>query len=114
MAPHLGAAGRPLEQCGHQTAERLEIPNRDGGAGAPSLHRGKENDRAEIVAAETQGCDLAALPLAALQSFSPAIGDDVYQVLALEGSVASRNHIGGTAPEQVRSAVQVARALIAA
>src|SRR5450756_2588349 len=64
--------------------------------------------------AEAKGCDLAALPLAELQAFSPAIGDDVYQVLALEGSVASRNHIGGTAPDQVKSAVQVARTLIAA
>ena len=64
--------------------------------------------------AEERGCELAALPLADLQSFSPAIADDVYQVLALEGSVASRNHAGGTAPEQVRSAVQAARALIAA
>ena len=61
-----------------------------------------------------RGCDLAALPLAELQAFSPAIGEDVYQVLALEGSVASRNHIGGTAPDQVKSAVQVARGLIAA
>jgi argininosuccinate lyase len=64
--------------------------------------------------AESRGCDLAALPLAELRAFSPAIADDVYQVLALEGSVASRNHIGGTAPDQVRSAVQVARTLIAA
>jgi argininosuccinate lyase len=64
--------------------------------------------------AESRACDLAALPLAELQSFSPAIADDVYGVLALEGSVASRNHLGGTAPEQVRSAVHVARALIAA
>jgi argininosuccinate lyase len=64
--------------------------------------------------AEARGRELAALPLAELQAFSPAIGEDVYQVLALEGSVASRNHIGGTAPEQVKSAVRVARALIAA
>ncbi|MBP8294946.1 MAG: argininosuccinate lyase [Burkholderiales bacterium] len=64
--------------------------------------------------AESLGCELAALPLAELQSFSAAIADDVFDVLALEGSVASRNHVGGTAPEQVRSAVLAARALIAA
>jgi argininosuccinate lyase len=40
-----------------------------------------------------------------LQSFSPAIGPDVFQVLTLEGSVAARNHIGGTAPEQVKAAI---------
>ena len=64
--------------------------------------------------AEAKGCELAALPLAELQAFSPAIAGDVYAVLALEGSVASRDHIGGTAPAQVLGAVQAARALIAA
>ena len=38
------------------------------------------------------------------------IGDDVFAVLTLEGSVASRNHPGGTAPAQVRAAVTAARA----
>jgi len=52
-----------------------------------------------------QGSDLADLPLADLQQFSDAIDADVYDVLTLEGSVASRNHLGGTAPEQVRAAV---------
>ena len=50
-------------------------------------------------------CDLADLPLAELQQFSAAIDADVYAVLTLEGSVASRDHIGGTAPRQVRAAV---------
>jgi len=50
-------------------------------------------------------CDLSELPLADLQRFSDAIDADVYEVLTLEGSVASRNHLGGTAPEQVRAAV---------
>ena len=64
--------------------------------------------------AEARGLDLAQLPLAELQSFSPLITDDVFAVLSLEGSVASRNHEGGTAPDQVRRAVTSARALIAA
>ncbi|MDZ7828308.1 MAG: argininosuccinate lyase [Halofilum sp. (in: g-proteobacteria)] len=51
-----------------------------------------------------QDCDLAELPLTDLQQFSDAIDADVYEVLTLEGSVASRNHLGGTAPEQVRAA----------
>ena len=41
-----------------------------------------------------------------------SIGEDVFQVLTLEGSVAARDHLGGTAPAQVRKAVAVARAHI--
>ena len=62
-----------------------------------------------VRAAEKAGCDLAALPLKTLQRFSKKIGKDVYKVLTLEGSVAARNHLGGTAPAQVRSAVARAR-----
>ena len=51
-------------------------------------------------------CDLDALSLDVFQSFSPLIEDDVYDVLTLEGSVNARNHIGGTAPSQVRAALQ--------
>ncbi|MES9846101.1 MAG: argininosuccinate lyase [Candidatus Sedimenticola sp. 6PFRAG5] len=54
-------------------------------------------------------CDLSDLDLAELQAFSGAIAEDVFEVLTLEGSVAARNHIGGTAPEQVRAAIQRAR-----
>ena len=57
--------------------------------------------------------DLAELPLAELQQFSPLIGDDVFDVLTLEGSVASRDHVGGTAPAQVRAAIAAARAALA-
>jgi argininosuccinate lyase len=64
--------------------------------------------------AEARGADLADLPLAELREFAPAIGDDVYAVLTLEGSVASRDHPGGTAPAQVRNAVAAARAALAA
>jgi argininosuccinate lyase len=48
--------------------------------------------------------DLAELPLSELQQFSDAIDEDVFAILTLEGSVASRNHLGGTAPDQVRAA----------
>jgi argininosuccinate lyase len=57
-----------------------------------------------------EGKDLAQLPLDALRRFSPLIAEDVYAALTLEGSLAARNHIGGTAPEQVRAAVARARA----
>ena len=71
-------------------------------------------DAHEVVAravrqAVDKGCDLADLGLAELQAFSPLVGEDVFEVLTLEGSLASRNHIGGTAPEQVRQAIARAR-----
>ena len=58
-----------------------------------------------VRAAEQQGCDVSELSLAELQAFSPLVADDVFAVLTVEGSLASRNHIGGTAPEQVRAAI---------
>jgi argininosuccinate lyase len=59
--------------------------------------------------AEAKGMDLAELPVAELRQFSPLVGDDVHGVLTLEGSVASRDHPGGTAPAQVRAAIAAAR-----
>jgi argininosuccinate lyase len=72
-------------------------------------------DAHEVVAravrtAEAAGRDLADLPLAELQAFSPVIADDVHAVLTLEGSLAARDHLGGTAPAQVRAAIARARA----
>jgi argininosuccinate lyase len=63
--------------------------------------------------AESAGGDLADLPLATLQRFHARIEDDVYAVLTLEGSVRSRDHLGGTAPARVRAAVKAARAALA-
>ena len=59
--------------------------------------------------AEQRGCDLADISLDELKNFSALIEDDIYQVLSLEGSLASRNHIGGTAPNQVQAAIARAR-----
>ncbi len=59
--------------------------------------------------AEQHGRDLSNLEIAELQQFSSLIEDDIYAVLTLEGSLASRNHIGGTAPEQVTAAMDRAR-----
>ena len=53
--------------------------------------------------------DLAELSLAELQNFSELIGEDVFDVLTLEGSLAARDHIGGTAPAQVLAAVEKAK-----
>jgi argininosuccinate lyase len=62
-----------------------------------------------VRAAEARACDLDALPLAELRQFSALIDDDVFGVLSLEGSVRSRDHIGGTSPRQVRAAIAAAR-----
>lgn len=61
-----------------------------------------------------QSKDLGEMSLEELQQFSDQIQADVFEVLTLEGSVAARDHIGGTAPRQVRAAVTRARALLAA
>jgi argininosuccinate lyase len=63
--------------------------------------------------AEQRGCDLGDIALAELRKFSEHVDEDVYQVLTLEGSLASRNHIGGTAPAQVAAAIARARASLA-
>ena len=57
--------------------------------------------------------DLAEMTLPELQQFSDQIGDDVFAVLTLEGSVNARDHVGGTAPSQVRAAVARGRDLLA-
>lgn len=59
--------------------------------------------------AEQSGRDLGALTLDELQKFSPSIDEDIFSVLTLEGSINSRNHIGGTAPIQVSEAITRAR-----
>ncbi len=61
-----------------------------------------------------QDKDLSQLDLAELQQFSQQIGDDVFNYLTLEGSVAARDHLGGTAPAQVKKAIKQARQDIAA
>lgn len=60
-----------------------------------------------VKAAIAAGRDLAELPLETLKGFHASIGEDVFAVLTLRGSLNARNGVGGTAPEQVR--VQIAR-----
>jgi argininosuccinate lyase len=60
-----------------------------------------------------EGRDLAALTIDELHAFSDRIGPDVYAVLTLDGSVAARDHLGGTAPAQVRAAIAHARSRMA-
>jgi argininosuccinate lyase len=56
-----------------------------------------------------RSCDLSALSLEDLRGFSHLVDADVFVLLTPEGSVASRNHLGGTAPDQVRAAIARAR-----
>jgi len=109
MVPHLGfdaAACRRAAQRGFATATDLADYLVRNGVAFRDAHEvvGKA-----VRHAIDAGCDLAELPLEDLQRFSKAIGPDVFDVLTLEGSVAARNHIGGTAPEQVRAAAKRAR-----
>ncbi|CAG1008051.1 argininosuccinate lyase [Burkholderiales bacterium] len=101
-------------------AQRMREAAREGFATATDLadylvKRGLPfRDAHEVVAravraAETRGVDLADFTLAELRAFAANIDDDIHAVLTLEGSVASRKHPGGTAPEQVRAAIAAAR-----
>ena len=58
------------------------------------------------------GKDLSAMTLEELRGFSSVIEQDVFAVLSLEGSVQARNHMGGTAPDQVRAAIKRAREVL--
>ena len=65
-----------------------------------------------VALAEKSGCDLADLKLADMQNVDARITDDVFSVLSVENSVASRTSFGGTAPENVRAAAQSWRAAL--
>jgi len=67
-----------------------------------------------VRAAAERGVDLADLGVETLRGFSPLVGDDVLEVLELDGSVASRDHPGGTAPARVRAAIAAHRGRLAA
>ncbi len=55
------------------------------------------------------GRDLAEMSLEELRGFCRDIGPDVFDILTVTGSVSARAHFGGTAPVQVRAAIQRAR-----
>ena len=59
--------------------------------------------------AQERGVALADISLDDLRRFHGAIGEDVYDVLSLDGSLGARDHVGGTAPARVRAAVAEAR-----
>ena len=67
-----------------------------------------------VKVASGRGVDLAQLSLTELQTFDPAIGEDVFAVLTLQGSMAARKVLGGTAPAQVLAQIERHRARLAA
>ncbi|WP_138380943.1 argininosuccinate lyase [Luteithermobacter gelatinilyticus] len=66
-----------------------------------------------VARAEAKGCDLDGLSLKEMQEVEPRITEDVFSVLSVENSVASRQSYGGTAPDQVRAQVKAARKRLA-
>ena len=56
-----------------------------------------------------KNCNFEMLSLAELKQYHPSIEEDIYEVLVPESSVNSKNHIGGTAPQQVLEAVRMGR-----
>ena len=65
-----------------------------------------------VKAAEERGCDLADLPLDALQAIEGRIDERVFDVLSVDASVRSRTSYGGTAPERVREQIAAAKAAL--
>ncbi len=59
--------------------------------------------------AESKQCRLDELSLSDMQGVDERISDDVFNVLSVEHSVASRTSLGGTAPENVRKAIAAAK-----
>lgn len=58
---------------------------------------------------EGKNIDLSEMSLEQLQSYNSKIEQDVFEVLTLEGSLQARDHIGGTAPKQVKAAIKNAK-----
>ncbi|GGY56180.1 argininosuccinate lyase [Bacterioplanes sanyensis] len=113
MAPHLQAK----KDCMYEAAKRgfstaTDLADYVVRKGIPFRDAHEIVGKAVAYGIES-GKDLSDMTLQELQQFSEQISDDVFEVLTLEGSVAARDHIGGTAPNQVRAAAGRAKALLA-
>ena len=96
---------KPKKASGKTTAARKAATTPPEAKKAPA----KKAAAKPVKAAEAKGVDLPQLTLDEIRAFCPQVENDVFSVLTVEGSLASRNHIGGTAPEQVKAAVARAR-----
>jgi argininosuccinate lyase len=116
----VAAMGGMIETAEFDT-ERLRAAAGKGFAGATDLadwlvrvanipfRRAHHITGALVKMAESRGCQLEDLALAEMQAVEPLITEDVYSVLGIEQSVASRISEGGTAPALVRAAAAEAR-----
>ena len=95
---------------GHATATDLADYLVRGGLAFRDAH---ELVGTAVHLAESSGRELDALSLEELRGVSDRINEDVFEILTLEGSLHSRNHIGGTAPDQVLLAAAQARQVLA-
>ena len=95
---------------GHATATDLADYLVRGGLAFRDAH---EVVGTAVQLAESSGRELDALSLEELRGVSDRINEDVFEILTLEGSLHSRNHVGGTAPDQVRLAAAQVRQVLA-
>ena len=100
------AAMRAAAERGFATA--TDLADYLVGKGVPFRDAHAAVGRAVALAVE-RNVGLADLPLQELRAFSNRIGEDVYRVLTLDGSLAARNHLGGTAPAAAAAAIATAR-----
>jgi argininosuccinate lyase len=94
---------RAAAEEGHSTATDLADYLVRQGAAFRDAH---EAVARAVRLAASRGARLADLSLQELQSFAPGVANDVFAVLSVDGSVAARDHVGGTAPSQVRAQVK--------
>jgi argininosuccinate lyase len=105
------AAMRAAAEEGHSTATDLADYLVRQGTAFRDAH---EAVARAVRLAASRGARLADLSLQELQSFAPSVANDVFAVLSVDGSVAARDHVGGTAPNQVRAQVERWRAALLA
>ena len=113
MVPHMifdRERMRNAASRGHATATDLADYLVRGGLAFRDAH---EVVGTAVHLAESSGRELDALSLEELRGVSDRINEDVFEILTLEGSLHSRNHIGGTAPDQVLLAAAQARQVLA-
>ena len=101
-----------LEAAGKNCATATDLADYLARKGLP-FRDAHEVTGKTVAFALAQGKELHELTLGELKGFSGLIESDVFEILSVEGSVAARDHFGGTAPGQVRKAVARARAAFA-
>ena len=117
LAAMTGMIARPEGQCRRRCAPapraasspRPTWPTGWSGAWACRSARPTTSPARSCKLAEDRGCGLEDLSLADMQAIEGGITDEVFQVLSVESSVASRTSFGGTAPSQVIAQVESAK-----